>query len=76
MEKYTPLMIDSETGDICEYTPEHDNSEKKSISKCKHSVKLRAFKQDYITFCSKCGKILAVRKRKILVKTDEGIKEV
>lgn len=67
MEGYRQLMIDPETGDICEgmeHIPDDDTREKPVVNKCKHNVKIKAFKQDYISYCSKCGKFLSVRKRK------------
>lgn len=62
MESYTQLMIDPETGDICEgmeHIPENHTT-----NKCKHNVKIKAFKTEFISYCSKCGKFLSVRKRK------------
>lgn len=65
MEGYKQLMIDPETGDIredIEHVPNNDIPEK--VYKCKHNVKIKAFRTEFISYCSKCGKFLSVRKRK------------
>lgn len=66
MEKYTQLMIDPETGDVCEgatYITE-DTPVKTENKKCKHNVKIKAFSKEFVSYCSKCGKFLSVRQRK------------
>lgn len=32
--------------------------------KCKHSIRIKSFKKDYLSYCSKCGKILSVKHKK------------
>lgn len=36
----------------------------KTKTVCKHCVKIKSFKTDYVSYCSKCGKILSVRHKK------------
>lgn len=59
MEKARQLSMDFETGSIVD--PEQEEKPKKT---CKHTAKVKSFAQDYISYCSKCGKILSVRRKK------------
>ena len=31
---------------------------------CVHNVEIRSFKRDFVTYCTKCGKILSTHKRR------------
>ena len=74
MEEVKQLHFDLDTGKIIEpETNEHPDLHDK---KCRHNVKIKCFKQDYVSYCTKCGKFLSTKRRKILIKTKEGIKEV
>lgn len=35
-----------------------------NVKKCKHSVRIKSFKKDYLSYCSKCGKIFSVKHKK------------
>lgn len=53
------LTMDFETGNLVYAEPEE-----KPRKTCKHTAKVKSFKKDYISYCSKCGKILSVRRKK------------
>lgn len=33
-------------------------------NKCKHNIRIKSFKKDYLSYCSKCGKIFSVKRKK------------
>lgn len=45
---------------------EEEEQEKPKLQtcKCKHCIKIKSFKQDYLSYCSKCGKIFSVKRKK------------
>lgn len=43
---------------------EYDYSGNKPVKKCDHVVKIKTTKNEFISYCSKCGKFLSVRRRK------------
>lgn len=67
MGEVKQLAIDFDNDEIVEEDIKKDE-ENKTIKaapvKCKHCVKIKSFKSDYISFCSKCGKILSLRHKK------------
>lgn len=72
MNEGKQLHFDLDTGKIVEET----THEPAHPTKCKHNVKIKCFKQDYVSYCTKCGKFLSTKRRKILIKTKEGVKEI
>ena len=61
MEQYTQLTMDFENGGIGEESqPVDPCSVDNSANKCKHSIVFKALKEDYVTYCKRCGKILSV----------------
>lgn len=63
MKEKKQLMYDFELDDFVEV----DNEEKKSekvVKECKHNVVIKSFKSDYVSYCTKCGKILSTKHKK------------
>ena len=58
MENYTQLELDLGIEEVEQEKP------KPQILKCKHCIKIKSFKKDYLSYCSKCGKILSVKHKK------------
>lgn len=56
------LTIDFDSNDIIEESI--DEEVKVTYKKCNHSIKIKSFKSDYISYCSRCGKILSVKHKK------------
>lgn len=55
-------IIDSEAVETSNTSSE--SKTKLYTNKCKHSVRIKSFKKDYLSYCSKCGKILSVKHKK------------
>lgn len=55
------LMFDLDSGEIVD-----PGLRAKEIYKegCKHTVKLKSFKGEYVTYCTKCGKVLSTRRKR------------
>ncbi len=70
MEKHVQLQIDFDDfhivdGEIVETSAMLTATKPKpQITKCKHCIKIKSFKKDYLSYCSKCGKILSVKHKK------------
>ena len=73
MEKHSQLQFDFECGygdnfhiidgELVE-TSSMLTETKPQTHKCKHSIKIKSFKRDYLSYCSKCGKIFSVKHKK------------
>ena len=61
------LMFDLDSGEIVDpVSSEKEIYEKLNQykSKCKHDVKMKSFKNEYVTYCTKCGKVLSTRRKR------------
>ena len=59
MENSKQLQMNFEDGTIDDY-----EYEKPTRKCCEHRVRIKLYKREIVSYCSKCGKILAVRRRK------------
>ena len=67
MEEFTQLEMDFDGDEVTVKEPETKESTKPEpykIPKCKHSIRIKSFKKDYLSYCSKCGKILSLKHKK------------
>lgn len=66
MGEVKQLAIDFDNDEIIKEDIDEEESKptKPVVTKCKHCVKIKSFKSDYISYCSKCGKILSLRHKK------------
>ena len=65
------LAYSFELDDFVEVVDEEKTEEKteekkpeKVVKECKHNIIIKSFKRDYVSYCTKCGKILSVRHKK------------
>lgn len=68
MEEFTQLEMDFDGDEVTIKEPEAKETSKSEpynkTSKCKHNIKIKSFKRDYLSYCSKCGKIFSVKHKK------------
>ena len=66
MEVQLEMNFDQNEVSIIEPNPKESVSSdtEHNIKKCKHSVRIKSFKKDYLSYCSKCGKIFSVKHKK------------
>ncbi len=66
MEVQLEMNFDQNEVTIIEPKPKESISSdtEHNAKKCKHNVRIKSFKKDYLSYCSKCGKILSVKHKK------------
>lgn len=67
-EKYEQMTLEDVGVILPEKEPSTDNNQSvdQVIAKpkqCVHNVEFKSMKRDYVTYCTKCGKILSVHKK-------------